>query len=246
MRSYDELFIGTEWVAPAGSGRLDVTSPATGEVVGQVAEATTADADRAVAAARRAFDEGPWPHLSMGERAAYLRKVGEALAPRGTELDELVPLESGIPICFFSGSSSFPLIDYYAGLAESYVLDEVRPGRAGVTGDGIVHRAPAGVVDDLALDIALPTVAQFGYFFNGEACAALTRVLAPRSRYDEVVERYCEIVAAYPVGDPLDPGTFVGPLIHEGQRAKVEAYIALGIEEGAKVALGGGRPAGLD
>jgi aldehyde dehydrogenase (NAD+) len=70
-------------------------------------------------------------------------------------------------------------------------------------------------------------------------------VLAPRSRYDEVVDRYCEVVAAYPVGDPLDPATFVGPLISATQRERVEQAIAGGRDAGAKVVLGGGRPTGL-
>src|SRR4029079_1948528 len=79
-----------------------------------------------------------------------------------------------------------------------------------------------------------------------EACAALTRVLAPRSRYDEVVERYCEVVAAYPVGDPLDPAMSIAPLISAAQRGGVEAAIAGGRDSGAKVVLGGGRPTHVD
>ena len=81
---------------------------------------------------------------------------------------------------------------------------------------------------------------------NGEACIAQTRILAPRDRYQEIVEALVEKVSAMKVGDPLDPTVEVGPLVAARQRDRVEGYIKIGQEEGAKVALGGGRPAGLD
>jgi betaine-aldehyde dehydrogenase len=275
------------------------------------------------------------------------------------DLDELVPLESGIPVVFASGSSSIPLVEYYLDLARADAGDEVRPGRPGATGDGIVRRVPVGVVagitpwngpvmqvlmklvpallagcpvvikpapetplsackvaealaaadlprgvvsvvpggrdlgehlvghpgvdhvsftgstragleiaatcgrsmrrvnlelggksaaillDDVDLDATLPTVAQFGYFFNGEACAALTRVLAPRALYHDVLDGLEQIVSSYPVGDPLVAGTFIGPLVTEAQRERVERYVALGKDEGARIVCGGGRPEGL-
>jgi betaine-aldehyde dehydrogenase len=81
---------------------------------------------------------------------------------------------------------------------------------------------------------------------NGEACIAQTRILAPRDRYQEVVDAVVESVSALKVGDPLDPTVEVGPLVAERQRDRVEGYIKIGQEEGAKVAIGGGRPAGVD
>ncbi len=81
---------------------------------------------------------------------------------------------------------------------------------------------------------------------NGEACIAQTRILAPRDRYQEVVDAVVEKVAAMKVGDPLDPSVEVGPLVAERQRDRVEGYFKIGQDEGAKIALGGGRPAGLD
>ena len=80
---------------------------------------------------------------------------------------------------------------------------------------------------------------------NGQACVAQTRVLASRGRYDEVVEALVEATRGIKVGDPLDAETVVGPLVAERQRTRVEGYIAKGQEEGAKIAIGGGRPAGL-
>ena len=69
MREHDRLFIGGEWAAPAGTGVIDVVSPHTEEVIGRVPEGTEGDIDAAVAAARRAFDEGPWPRMTPAERA---------------------------------------------------------------------------------------------------------------------------------------------------------------------------------
>jgi betaine-aldehyde dehydrogenase len=81
---------------------------------------------------------------------------------------------------------------------------------------------------------------------NGQACISQTRILAPRARYDEVVDALVAGVAGLAVGDPLDPETAVGPVVAERQRARIEGYLDSGREEGATVALGGGRPAGLD
>ena len=82
---------------------------------------------------------------------------------------------------------------------------------------------------------------------NGQACIAQTRIVAPRGRYDEVVDAICQQISeAWPTGDPMDMGTAVGPLVASRQRDRVEGYIAKGIEEGARVAIGGGRPAGQE
>jgi len=80
---------------------------------------------------------------------------------------------------------------------------------------------------------------------NGEACIALTRLLAPRCRYAEVVERAASVVDALPLGDPLDETTVIGPLASSSQRDRVEAYLKSGMAAGARVVIGGGRPAHL-
>jgi betaine-aldehyde dehydrogenase len=82
---------------------------------------------------------------------------------------------------------------------------------------------------------------------NGQACVAQTRILAPRSRYDEVVEAIAGVAGGFKVGDPSDPATEIGPLVAKRQQERVEKYIALGQEEGAKVVVGGnGMPEGLE
>src|SRR5690349_764479 len=69
MQTHDRLFIGGTWVQPSTSATLDVVSPHTEDVIARVPEAREADVDRAVAAARAAFDEGPWPRMTPSERA---------------------------------------------------------------------------------------------------------------------------------------------------------------------------------
>ena len=81
---------------------------------------------------------------------------------------------------------------------------------------------------------------------NGQACIAQTRILAPRSRYDETVDALVGMVSNLKVGDPGDPATQIGPLVAKRQQDRVEGYIAVGQEEGAKVATGGSRASGHD
>jgi aldehyde dehydrogenase (NAD+) len=79
----------------------------------------------------------------------------------------------------------------------------------------------------------------------GQGCAILTRLLLPRARYDEGVEALVAVLRNWPIGDPTDPSVLMGPLISEIQRQRVLAYIARGVAEGARVALGGGIPGQL-
>ena len=69
MQVYERLYIGGDWVKPSSDATIDVISPHTEEAVGRVPEARAADIDRAVAAARAAFDTGPWPRMTPAERA---------------------------------------------------------------------------------------------------------------------------------------------------------------------------------
>ena len=107
-------------------------------------------------------------------------------------------------------------------------------------------KSAAILLDDVNLDESLPLMLPNAIMNNGEACISLTRILAPRDRYTEVTDALVELVRNMKVGDALDPATEVGPLVAERQRDRVEGYIRIGQEEGAKVAVGGGRPAGLD
>ena len=107
-------------------------------------------------------------------------------------------------------------------------------------------KSGAILLEDVDLAKFRPFVASACSPLTGQVCRALTRILAPRSRYDEIVDLVAEAMAEIPVGDPMDPAMVFGPLVAERQRDRVEGYIRVGQEEGAKVVTGGGRPGGLD
>ena len=357
---WDKLFIGGKWVEPATSDVIEVHSPATGELVGKVPLASAADVDAACAAARKAFDEGPWPQMSPDERAEILGRAVKLMEERGDELKFLLSAETGQPptiVDMMQYGAAMSAFQYYAGAADKFTWQEIRDG---IYGQTLVVREPIGVVgavtawnvpfflaanklgpallagctmvlkpaaetplsvfamaemfaeaglpegvlsivpggaetgraltanpnldkytftgssavgkeigkiaadnlkpctlelggksaaiilDDADLDSTLPMLVFSGLMNCGQACVGQTRILAPRSRYDEVVEKLAAAVAAMPVGLPDDPGAAIGPLISEKQRERVESYIKKGIEEGARVVAGGGRPEGLD
>ncbi|MFT3660767.1 MAG: aldehyde dehydrogenase [Gordonia sp. (in: high G+C Gram-positive bacteria)] len=105
----------------------------------------------------------------------------------------------------------------------------------------------AGILlDDVVLDDFAPFVMSACTPNTGQTCRALTRILAPRSRYDEVTEFLADTMKNIPLGDPRDAANFYGPLVNAAQRDRVENYLKLGKEEGARVVTGGGRPAGFD
>ena len=360
MEVYERLFIGGRFEEPAGSGTIDVVDPSTEEVVGRVPDATPADVDRAVDAARAAFEHGEWSRTPVAERAQVLSKVANAIRADMQGLAQLIAEEAGSPISWGTlGQVLVPtmIFDYYAGLSGTYAFETIEQGMlgkvlvsrepVGVVGaiapwnvplfiaaaklapallagcsvvfkpapetplnayrlatyfaeaglpEGVLSVLPAGrevgehlvthagvdkisftgstaagrriaslcgeqlkrvslelggksaavLLDDVDLDTALPMLVPNAIMNNGQACIAQTRILAPRDRYSEVVEALVERVQAMRVGPAVDPATEVGPLVAQRQRERVERYIGSGLDEGAKLALGGGRPEGLD
>jgi betaine-aldehyde dehydrogenase len=359
MQVHERLFIGGDWVAPSTAATIEVVSPHTEEVIARVPEAREADVDRAVAAARGAFDRGPWPRMVPGERADVMARLLAILQERSAELAVTITNEMGCPISFSHMGqvmASNMVLDYYVRLAREYRFEEVRPGMlgpalvrrepVGVAGcivpwnvplfttmlklgpalaagatvvlkpapetpldsftlgealqtaglpAGVVNIVPAGrevgehlvrhpgvdkiaftgstaagrriasicgeklkrvtlelggksaaiILDDADLASTLGGLLPGVFMNNGQACVAQSRILASRRRYDEVSAALVETVRAMPVGDPMDPATMVGPLVAARQRDRVEGYIRIGREEGARVACGGGRPRGL-
>jgi len=357
---YDKLFIGGKWVEPSSAEVIEVFSPATGQKVGQVPLAAEADVNAACAAARKAFDEGPWPHTPPAERAAVIGRALKLLEDRADLFKHLLKLETGQPptiVDMMQYGASVSTLQYYAGAADKYTWNEIRDGiygqtlvtkePVGVVGavvawnvplflavnklgpallagctvvlkpaaetplstnalaeafaeaglpEGVLSVVPGGVetgraltsnpeldkftftgssavgkeigklaaeklkpctlelggksaaiiLEDADLDSTLPMLVFSGLMNCGQACVGQTRILAPRSRYDEVVEKVSAAVAAMPVGLPDDPASMIGPLISEKQRERVEGYIKKGVDEGARIVTGGGRPEGLD
>src|SRR5258706_9140365 len=108
-------------------------------------------------------------------------------------------------------------------------------------------KSPTILLDDAALKKAIPTALILAFMNSGQACAAGTRLLVPKSRFDAVKRAILDTMASFPVGDPADPNTAVGPMVSQNQYDRVQSYIRKGIEEGAEVLVGGlGHPAGFE
>jgi aldehyde dehydrogenase (NAD+) len=108
-------------------------------------------------------------------------------------------------------------------------------------------KSPTILLDDAALEKAIPAALIMAFLNSGQACAAGTRLLVPKSRLDAVKAAIREGMRAFTVGDPADPKTGVGPMVSQRQYERVQSYIRKGIEEGAEVLVGGeGHPDGLD
>ena len=108
-------------------------------------------------------------------------------------------------------------------------------------------KSPNILLDDVDLGNAIPTALVIAFLNSGQACAAGTRLLVPKSRLDAVKRAIVDTIPAFPVGDPADPKTAIGPMVNEKQYERVQSYIRKGIAEGAEVLVGGeGHPRGLD
>src|ERR1700752_4461379 len=108
-------------------------------------------------------------------------------------------------------------------------------------------KSPTILLDDADLDQAIPAALVMAFLNSGQACAAGTRFLVPKSRLDDVKRRIRDAMRALTVGDPADPKTAIGPMVSQKQYERVESYIRKGIEEGAEVLAGGeGHPEGLE
>jgi aldehyde dehydrogenase (NAD+) len=103
-------------------------------------------------------------------------------------------------------------------------------------------KSAAVILDDADIGAAATTLAGAECFLSGQVCASLTRIVVPRSRHDEFADALAAAFSAVTVGDPFDDATQMGPLAMARQRDRVEYYIAKGIEEGATLVTGGGRP----
>ncbi|TNC18721.1 aldehyde dehydrogenase [Amycolatopsis alkalitolerans] len=141
-----KFFIDGTWTEPSSTSTIDVIDSGTEELYFRVAEAQPADMDRAISAARRAFDDGPWPRLSHEERAGYLRGFADGLRARASEVGEIWPRQSGVlqSIALLTAQGEAGMFDYYAGLASTFEFEEQHKPSLG--GFGLLVREPVGVV----------------------------------------------------------------------------------------------------
>ncbi|MFJ8825288.1 aldehyde dehydrogenase [Streptomyces sp. NPDC102467] len=183
----------------------------------------------------------PENSLSMGFLAELLERVGLpegviSVLPADRETSEYLVSHKEVDKIAFTGSTGAGRrIASIAGEQLKRVSLELGGKSAAIIlPDADIAQAVAGV--------------KFGSLLNnGESCIAQTRILAPRSRYEEVVAGLKELVESLKVGDPGDPDTFIGPMIRPEQQERVRDYIRLGIEEGARLVTGGPQiPEGLE
>jgi betaine-aldehyde dehydrogenase len=139
------LWIGGAWVAPRGGGSAVIERPFDRKVVGSAALGDEVDIDRAVAAARDAFDNGPWPRMRPAERAAALRRMGEWFAANADTVGQLVTDEMGASLAGMrrSGHAFKLMAEMNAEIAEAYSYESPR---ANVVGPTLVVKEPIGVV----------------------------------------------------------------------------------------------------
>jgi acyl-CoA reductase-like NAD-dependent aldehyde dehydrogenase len=142
----DQLFIGGKWAQPSGTTKFDVLNSGTEELFVSVAEAQAADMNAAVAAARQAFDHGPWPRMTHAERARYMRAIAAEMALRAEDQASTWVIESGVvqAIAGPRSKSVAGVWEYYAGLAETFPFEEAHKPAAANT--GLLVREPVGVV----------------------------------------------------------------------------------------------------
>jgi aldehyde dehydrogenase (NAD+) len=140
MQTYDKLYIGGKWQTPAGQQMIDVFSSSTEELVARVPSGTQADADAAVNAARAAFDG--WANTPVAERAAYLKKIGDGLAARKSDIGAIIAQEVGMQIKLASAIQAGLPISSFANFAK--ILDDF-PFEERV-GNSLIVREPIGVV----------------------------------------------------------------------------------------------------
>lgn len=350
------LLLAGQRTAAMDGETFTVSNPATAQPIAQVAKGGLADVDAAVAVARKAFDEGPWPRLTPFERGRIVQRIADRIRERSDELAHVESENTGKPLARAKGEilSSATVFDYYAGAGDKFygetiplgdkVLDvtlrepvgvcaqivpwnfpfsmaswKVAPAlaagctiilkpasltplsalilgeicyEAGVpegvvsvltgpgsligealaahpqvdkvaftgettTGAAILRAAsdtikkvslelggksPNIVFADADLEKAAAAAVPAGFGNSGQTCTARTRVFVTNRDHDRFLQKLADHAAHYTVGNPLDDGTQMGPLISPGQRDRVFSYVEIGKDEGAELVYGGGRP----
>src|SRR5215207_1867733 len=229
MRDHDSFFIDGDWRKAQGTETLDVISPRSEERIGRVPAAARADIDAAVGAARQAFDTGPWPRMSLDERAGYLEALASGLESRSKELAELITEESGCTLFLsqvYQAVAPVMSLNYNAEIGRSLQTSEVRvsnlsPLAGQSEGGSIIPMAGKSLV----LKEAVGVVASFpAYNF---ALAAIGQKVAP------ALIAGCTVVIKVTEPNPLASFVF-GEVCREiGLPAGVVNIVAARAEESA-------------
>ncbi len=351
MKNYDRLYIGGRWMVAGNPEMIDVIDPATEQVAGRAALASADDVDRAVMAARQAFES--WSETSSAERAACISRIALLLSERRQEMAELISAEMGAPlgfcqevqvddpiealqkhadrtrlldqqkvignatvvrepvgVCAFINPWNYPLHQLIGKVAPALAAGctmVVKPSEATplhafllaeiidaaglpagvfnlVNGTGpevgeplcthpevdmvsftgstragvriaqlaaptvkrvcqeLGGKSPYLICEDADLETAVRLGVEDVMINSGQTCTALTRMLVPRSRYEQAVAIAKTYAESLKVGDPKAEDTFLGPMASRAQMETVQRYIGIGIEEGARLVTGGTEP----
>lgn len=180
--------------------------------------------------------EAPIGALILAEalEAAGFPEGVVSMIPAGREIGEYLTNHKDVDKVAFTGSTA-------AG-AKIMAACAARIARVTLELGG---KSAAIVADDIDLDPLVPTLVNNAVMHSGQICAALTRVLVPRKRHDELADKMAAYMRTLKVGDPFAEGVMIGPVITSAQRDRIESYIALGVKEGARLVCGGGRPKNL-
>jgi aldehyde dehydrogenase (NAD+) len=246
LRYYAALVqkVDMEEIRPSASGHTIVRR----EPVGVVGAIVPWNAPQVLAVAKLA------PALAAGcavvlkpapETALDARVFGEAAAEAG--------LPSGVLNVVAGGDDAGAYLVSHPGIDKVAFTGSTEVGRSIAQTCGRLMRpvtlelggkSAAIILDDADLDVTLQGLRSWSFGNNGQICVANSRVLAPYSRYGEIVDALGEMASSLVVGDPLDPSVDIGPLVSARQRERVLSYIEVGKGEGARVVTGGGVPAG--
>ena len=185
----------------------------------------------------KAPEEAPLSSVLLGELAvrAGLPEGVLSIVPADRPTSELLVRHPGVDKISFTGSSR-------AGKKVAALCGE-QLKRVSLELGG---KSAAIILPDADLDAVMPVLIPTTILNNGQICYNQTRVLAPREKYGEVVDALTAAYSTMQVGDPFDVDTDVGPLVSATQRDRVQEYLRIGEQEGARITTGGGRPPGLD
>lgn len=354
------FFINNEWAKPSGTETVEAIEAATEEVIGVAAMAAEADMNAAVAAAREAFDNGPWPRMTAKERSEALHRFADELEKHSDFTARLVTREIGTTIgmsTMFNGQAPPMQIRQYADMVLDVEIETVQPSMFGST---IVRKEPVGVaavivpwnyplsmamfnvapalaagctvvlkpspetaldsyviadaaqaaglppgvlnvvlggreaghalvshpgidkvaftgsteagrrvgeaagrglkhvilelggksasivLEDADMGTFLAGVGAASFLNNSQTCTTASRILAPRSRYDDVLDALRTWCSQQVIGDPFDESVTMGPMASKHHLARVVDHIESAKQTSARLITGGERPAGLD
>ncbi len=195
----NNFYVGGEWTKPLSDRKLDLISPLTEECFVRVPEASEADVDRAVRAARQAFDHGPWPRMTVQERAKYVTAIGEELKKRLPLLINVWTAQVGAPQSFAGFVINYgpQLFEFYGQLGAKADFTETRDV---IGGKAQIIREPVGVVAIITpWNAPLPLIS-YGVAAGLLAGCTIISKPAPETPLDALILAECAEAACLPPG----------------------------------------------